>query len=75
MNDKIIQRAQSSDDVAAAVLHAMGDVMKLHGNDPEGIAIVAAGLGLAIRRIDEHLYPGFEANLIKLMQNMKRLEI
>lgn len=53
--DLINARAQATNDVCAAVLSAAGDAMKVHGDDPEGSAIVAAGFAMALQSIGKHI--------------------
>jgi hypothetical protein len=43
--------AECVQEMSAALLHAAGQVMKRHGNDPCGGAIVAAGFAMALDAI------------------------
>ncbi len=42
--------------------------MALHGNDPNGAAIVGAAFAMAICKIDEAIDPGFKRRLIILLK-------
>ena len=50
--------AQATLDVAMAILLGAGEAMKRHGDDPLGVAILAAGFVMAIDKttsIDPHI--------------------
>jgi len=59
--------AQAVQDVASAMLSAAGKAMALHGNDPNGHAIVGAAFAMAICKIDEQIDPGFKRHLVELL--------
>jgi hypothetical protein len=59
--------AQAVQDVASAMLSAAGKAMTLHGNDPNGQAIVGAAFAMAISKIDEQIDPGFKRHLVELL--------
>lgn len=48
-------RAEATQEVCSAVLKAAGEVMKVHGNDPHGGVILAAGFAMALKAIGEHI--------------------
>lgn len=50
-------RAEAVQELAAALLKTAGEVMTRHGDDPMGEVIVAAGFGMALDRIGEHIAP------------------
>lgn len=51
-----IAASEATQEIASAVAAAAGDVMRRHGNDPNGSAIVAAGFAMAHGLIAEWLY-------------------
>lgn len=54
MSDQMeIIRAEAVSEVASAVLRAAGAVMDTHGNDPQGVCIIAAGFAQAIKSMDK----------------------
>jgi hypothetical protein len=50
-------RYQATQDIAAALCRAAGDVMALHGNDPKSVQITAAGFAMALLRLWKHIDP------------------
>lgn len=60
--------AQAVIDVSAAILHAAGDAMKRHGDDPQGITVVAAGFSQAINAITVSIDPTFGPMLRALIK-------
>jgi hypothetical protein len=62
-----VQGAQAAEDVADAIINAAGDILVLHGNDPNQYAILAAGFSIAIARIDKKIDPTFKAYIMDLL--------
>jgi len=60
--------AQAVQDVASAILSAAGKAMTLHGDDPNGHAILGAALAMAICKIDKEIDPGFKQRLVELLK-------
>jgi hypothetical protein len=57
--DEMLSGAQAVQDVASALLRAAGEVMTVHGNDPNSLAIVSAGFAMAITEIEKNIDPSF----------------
>lgn len=51
--------AEAAQGISVALIAAAGEEMKKHGNDPNGMAIVATGFALAINAISRDLDPKF----------------
>lgn len=66
--DEMLSGAQATQDIASALLKAAGDVMTLHGNDPNSLAIVSAGFVMAIKAIDREIDPHFKNALLAQLQ-------
>jgi hypothetical protein len=58
-SDEILSGAQAVQDIASALLKAAGDVMTVHGADPNSLAIVSAGFVMAITEIEKNIDPSF----------------
>lgn len=56
-NDLDTARVQAINDLAGALLQAAGQVMKLHGPDPQGGVILSAGFSMALRKIGDGIDP------------------
>lgn len=63
----VLSGAQAAQDVCAAMLEAAGAVMTLHGDDPNGTAILGAGIAMVVEKIDTRIDPGFKRKLLKLL--------
>jgi hypothetical protein len=63
-SDEMLSGAQAVQDIASALLKAAGEVMKVHGNDPNSLAIVSAGFAMAIKEIDKNIDPAFARCLV-----------
>lgn len=57
--DEELSGAQAVQDMGSALLRAAGEVMLVHGNDPNSLAIVSAGFVMAIREIEKNIDPHF----------------
>lgn len=55
MTDLDEARAEATQEVAAAILKAAGEVMKRHGDDPNGVVIIAAGFAMALQSIGKNI--------------------
>lgn len=62
-----IARGEAAQEVASAIIFAAGEVMRRHGDDPESIAILAAGFCLAIDGIAESINPTFKVILCRMI--------
>lgn len=62
--DEQLSSAQAVHDLAAALISAAGEVMKLHGNDSDSDAIVAAAFCSAIEQIEQKIDPTFKARVV-----------
>jgi hypothetical protein len=61
-------RYQTVQDMAAALCEAASKVMALHGNDPKGATIIAAGFAMALRRIGTHVDVAIPHTVRELLQ-------
>ena len=62
--DEMLSGAQAVQDVASSLLRAAGEVMRVHGNDPNSLAIVSAGFAMAIQQIEKSIDPAFRLALL-----------
>jgi hypothetical protein len=63
-SDEMLSGAQAVQDVASALLRAAGEVMTVHGNDPNSLAIVSAGFAMAVIEIEKNIDPAFRKCLV-----------
>lgn len=68
MTEMDVARAEATQEVSAAILKAAGAVMERHGNDPNGVVIVAAGFAIALKAIGEKIDPRVPAIVAEMLK-------
>lgn len=59
--------AEAVQGISSALVSAAGETMQRHGDDPNGMAIVAAGFAMAINSINRELDPKFARTVVALV--------
>lgn len=62
-----VLRGEASGQVCRNLLSAACDALDVHGDDPDSLAILAAGFGAAIHEIDHSVAPGFRRTVADLL--------
>ncbi len=62
--DELNSAAQATQDIASAILSAAGVALRIHGNDPNSLAILSAGFCMAIQNIEKKIDPDFRRHLL-----------
>jgi hypothetical protein len=52
-------KAETIIDMRDSYLKSMLDIMKIHGDDPTGIAMISASVVMFIEELNKHLHPNF----------------
>ena len=52
-------KAETIVEMRDSYLKSMIDIMKVHGNDPTGIAMISASIVLFVEDLNKHLHPNF----------------
>lgn len=63
-----IARSEATQQVASAILKAAGGVLQTHGNDPQSVAILAAGLVMTITSVTDTIGPTCERIIFQMLK-------
>ena len=57
-------------------LKSMIDIMKVHGDDPTGIAMISASIVMFVEELNKHLHPNFSSMIAEqLLSKLQKKSI